>query len=155
MGAAAMRFVSALIRTRDLTLLSREDVAALFADDVRRELAERLPKDLAMDEPDRSAEAGSPDIVLRRRDTGLKAARIYAAGADLRLMDAVVEYQAMHPGDAPVIAVVDRRRSRVSEKRFNTATNKGLPMAVVDGPDGSWIDRVINLTRTTALPSMH
>lgn len=154
-GAAAMRFVSALIRTRDLTLLNRENVAASFADDVRRELEEKLPQDLTIDEVDRSAELGSADVVLRRRDTGFKAARIYAAGADLRLMDAVVEHQARHPGDAPVIAVVDRRRSRVSERRFNTATNKGLPMAVVDGQDGSWVDRIITLTRPDASLLVH
>lgn len=154
-GAASMRFVSGLIRTRDLTLLSRENVAASFAEDVRQVLAEKLPNDLVIDEEDRSADAGSPDVVLRRRSTGLKAARIYAAGADLRLMDAVVEYQALHLGDAPVIAVVDRRRSRVSERRFNTATNKGLPMAVVDGPDDSWVDRVISLAKPLDAVSLH
>lgn len=145
LGAAALRFVSAMIRMRDLALLSRENVAASFADDVRRELAGHLPESLILDDPAQNRSATAPDIVLRNRQTGLKAARIYAAGGDLRLMDALVDYQATDPGDSPVVAVVDRRRSRVSEARLNTAMNKGLPMAIVDGVDDEWIDRVITI----------
>lgn len=142
-GKAATRFVAALIRTQDLALLSRENVAASFADDVRADLAARLPETLAIDESPIRSDAGSPDIILRHRSTGLLAARVFAASGDLRLMDAIVEYQDSRDGDSPVIAVVDRRKNRVSERRFNTATNKGLQMAVVDGPDHGWIERVI------------
>jgi len=153
-GAAALRFVSALIRTRDLALLSRENVAASFADDVRRDLSARLPAGLTIEEG-RAADASAPDIVLRRRDSGLKAARIFAAGGDLRLMDALVEFQGQSPGDSPVIAVVDRRRGRVSERRFNTANNKGLPIAVVDGADPAWIDRVFSVAETGPGVAVH
>lgn len=149
LGAAALRFISALIRTRDLALIGRENVAASFADDIRRDLERRLPAGLMIDSDRRPTDANSPDLTLRDIDTGLKAARIYAAGADLRLMDALVDFQARGPGDSPVIAVVDRRRSRVSEKRFNTATNRGLPMAVVDGGGTEWIGRVLEFARSS------
>lgn len=146
MGAATMRFISALIRTRDLTLLSRENVAASFADDVRSKISARLPETLVLEVDRRPSEVVGPDIVLRSRATGLKAARIYAAGADLRLMDALVDFQAAGPGDSPVIAVVDRRRGRVSEKRFNGATNRGLPMAVIDGDGDEWLGRILAIS---------
>lgn len=148
LGPTAMRFVSALIRMRDLALLSRENVAASFADDVKRALAPKLPPDLAIDEPEPGS--ASADLVLRRPSNGLKAARIYAAGSDLRMMDALVEHQARRRGESPVIAVVDRRRGRVSETRFNVATNRGLLMAVVDGVDDDWTSRVIDLAAAAA-----
>lgn len=147
LGQAGMRFISALIRTRDLFLMSRENVAASFADDVRRAIAQSLPPGLAFDDS-AANEPGSPDIVLRAA-TGMKAARIFAAGGDLRLMDALVEHQASGAGDSPVIAVVDRRRARVSEKRFNRATNHGLLMAVVDDGNTEWVARVVGLARNS------
>lgn len=144
LGQAGLRFISALIRTRDLFVLSRENVAASFADDVMRAIEASLP-DTLVAEPSPANEPGSPDILLRRKGTGLKAARIYAAGGDLRLMDALVEHQARHPGDSPVVAVVDRRKSRVTDRRFNRATNQGLAMAVVDDLDHEWVGRVFKL----------
>lgn len=143
-GPAAVRFISALIRTRDLALLSRENVAASFADDVREQLVPRLPSGIVIDDTGLPDQRG-PDLVLKNVRTGLNAARVYAAGGDLRLMDALVEYQSSGPGDSPVIAVVDRRKSRVSEGRFNTATNRGMPMAVVDGLGSDWVQRVLSL----------
>lgn len=145
LGPAALRFVSAMIRMRDLALLSRENVAASFADDVRRELTEHLPRNLTLDDASQARGASTPDIIIRNRATGTRAARVYAAGGDLRLMDALVDYQSSDPHDSPVVAVVDRRRSRVSESRFNTAMNKGLPMAIVDGNADEWVDRVLAL----------
>lgn len=144
LGRSSLRFIAALIRTRDLFLVNRENVAASFADDVRRALAPKLPLNLTVEEG-AANEPGSPDIVLRTPSDGLKAARIYAAGGDLRLMDALSEHQASGPGDSPVIAVVDRRKSRVSDKRFNRATNKGLRMAVVDDGSTEWVPRVLRL----------
>lgn len=143
-GAAAMHFISALIRTRDLFMVSRENVAASFSEDVRSTLVPRLPDDFEIDEA-ASNEPGSPDVVLRNRATGLKVARIYAAGGDLRLMDALVEYQSYANEDSPIIAVVDRRKNRVSERRFNTATNLGLNMAVVGDTGEDWVRRVLQV----------
>lgn len=144
-GETALRFISALIRTRDLSLMSRENVAASFSDDVRREIIKRLPDNLIISEDTNGADPGTADITLRNAVTGLKAARIYAAAGDLRLMDALVDYQSHGLGDAPVIAIVDRRKSRVSEKRFNNATNLGLQMAIVDGDTTDWVPRVLQL----------
>jgi hypothetical protein len=144
LGPAGLRFISALIRTRDLFVLSRENVAASFADDVMRAISASLPATLVV-EASPANEPGSPDLLLRRRDTGLKAARVYAAGSDLRLMDALVEHQARHAGDSPIVAVVDRRKSRVTERRFNRATNQGLAMAVVDDQGDDWVERVFKL----------
>nr|WP_255613782.1 DUF1828 domain-containing protein [Pseudogemmobacter faecipullorum] len=144
-GAAALHFISALIRTRDLTLLSRENVAATFADDVRRELSTKLPPGLTISDDGKPTDSSGPDIVIRQAQTGITVARVFAAGGDLRLMDALVDYQAMGDGDSPIIAVVDRRKGRVTDRRLNTATNRGLPMAVLDGASDEWAGRVLGL----------
>lgn len=148
LGPAGLRFISALIRTRDLFVLSRENVAASFADDVMRKIEANLPSNLVA-EASPANEPGAPDILLRRRPSGHKAARVYAAGGDLRLMDALVEHQACQASDSPVVAVVDRRKSRVTERRFNRATNQGLAMAVVDNDDSDdWVTRVYKLAQS-------
>lgn len=144
LGTAGLRFISALIRTRDLFVLNRENVAASFADDVMRAIAASLPRALVVEQSPAN-EAGMPDLLLRRRFSGNKAARIYAAGSDLRLMDALVEHQACLADDVPIVAVVDRRKSRVTERRFNRATNQGLAMAVVDDQGDDWVQRVYRL----------
>jgi len=145
LGATALSLISALIRTRDLSLLNRENVAASFAEDVKHELEGRLPRGLIIEEALRASDSGGPDFVIRRPGTGIKVARIYAANGDLKLMDALVDFQDSGSGDSPVIAVVDRRRGRVTERRFNTATNKGLPMAVVDGINTDWARRITQI----------
>ena len=145
LGKASVSFISALIRTRDLFVMSRENVAISFADDVRSAILPLLPANIVVD-ADQSSEGGDADITLRDSKTGLKKARIFAANSDVRLMDALVEHLGAVEDDSPVIAVVDRRRARVSDRRFNSATNRGLPMAVVDGVGSDWMSRVIDLS---------
>lgn len=150
-GAEALRFMSAIIRTRDLALLSRENVAATFADDVRNALVKRLPSGFSLEPGQRQNDPTEPDMFVHSPETGLKVGRIFAAGGDLRLMEALVGFHGSGDGDSPVIAVVDRRKNHISEKRFNVATNRGLPMAVVDGSGDDWIHRVLQLLDAPAV----
>lgn len=149
LGRTCLKFISAMIRTRDLFVLSRENVAGAFADDVKKALAKSLPAHLVVDEK-RSGETSEADIVVRDTKTDLKRARVFAANSDVRLLDALTESMASGPGDSPVIAVVDRRRPAISEKRFNRATNHGLMMAVVDDNSTDWLTRVNRLIEQNA-----
>lgn len=142
-GSAGLKFISAIIRAKDLFVLHRDTVASAFADDVRAAIAKCLPEGFAAVTPPAN-ERGGPDILVKNTEHNLNVARIYAAGGDLRLMEAVIEhFDTM--GDSPVLAVVDRRKGRVTERRYNTAVNKGLPMAVVDGFDADWVPRVLSV----------
>ncbi|MFN4201854.1 MAG: DUF1828 domain-containing protein [Tabrizicola sp.] len=60
LGAAGLRFISALIRTRNLFVLNRENVAASFADDVMRAIEASLPKAFVA-EAAPANEPGTPD----------------------------------------------------------------------------------------------
>jgi len=144
LGAAALRFISAMIRMRDLFLIDRENVVRAFSDDIRSAIQTALPQGFMLDDTG-GRENLEPDIVIRNARNGLVSGRIYAAGGDLRLMDALVSWQAREPESSPIVAVVDRRAKRVSDARFNRANNIGLPLAAFDGFGNDWLDRVLRI----------
>jgi hypothetical protein len=144
LGNRAMRFISGLIRTQDLVLLNQENTRANFADDVYSAILDRLPDELEADErvvlPD-----GGPDLVIRSRAKGLVRARIFAAGTDLRLLEAIITFQKRQAEESTVLAVVDRRKNGITNLRFERAINMGLPIAAYDGRDDGWLDRVTGM----------
>jgi hypothetical protein len=150
LGSAATSFVSALIRMQDLVLLSRENTQASFADDVRAALAASLPNDLEMPEPGVVTPVGGPDLLIRDAKTHIARARIFAANTDMRMLEAVIAHQTSGAGDSPVVAVANRSKGGVTEKRFNFATNKGLALAVYGRNDLAWIERTLSAARPAA-----
>ena len=146
---AAMRFVSALIRMQDLALLSKENVKASFAEDVARALRERKSDNYEIVMNDKH-DTLSPDILIRKVGYGFNQLRVYAASSDVRILEAMISYKSANVDDSPMVAVVNRRRGGVSEKRTITATNMGLPLAVVHDDSYDWVDRVLNAADTSA-----
>lgn len=124
---AAMAFLPALIRSRDILLLSRERVAASFADDVYAALSERLGGHFTIAAEDDSDNPA--DIVLRDPSNGLSAALIYAVNTSEKLMAALLRHGEQHEDDAPVIAMLSDGLGRsISNRRFMMAQNRGLLM---------------------------
>lgn len=124
---AAIRFLPAIIRSRDILMLSRDRVAASFADDVYEALSEKLGSDFEISTDDDSDNPA--DIILRSPKNGLKAALIYAANTNEKLMAALLRHGERHSGDAPVIAMLSDIPGRsISNKRFMMAQNRGLLM---------------------------
>lgn len=138
---AAMRFLPALIRSRDILLLSREKVASSFADDLHRALEDRLGGEYSI-----AAEEGTDnpaDILLKDQQNGLNAALIYAVNSNDKLMAALVRFMERDKDDAPVIAMLaDGPGASVSRRRFMMAQNRGLPMPFFAGDSESAVDFV-------------
>ena len=86
---AALRFLPALIRSRDVLLLSRERVASSFADDLARALEEGLG-DAYHIAPDQGGD-NPADILLKYRHKGLTAGLIYAVTSNEKLLAALLK----------------------------------------------------------------
>ncbi len=127
LGAASIRFISALVRARDLHLLTQEQVASTFAEDVREAMETRFGDRFVV-----GPETGTDnpaDLVLIDRDTGHRAATVYAANSNEKLLSAMIRHAETKPGSAPVIAVMDAMPSaNVSSSKFMMAQNRGLHM---------------------------
>lgn len=124
---AALAFLSGLIRVRDIILLSRERVAASFADDVREALENTLGERFDLSEDD---DADNPaDFLLKDIRTGLRAALIYAVNSDAKLMTALLRHAEQEENEAPVIAVMQGMgNGQVSNRKFMMAQNRSLLM---------------------------
>lgn len=123
---AALTFMSAMIRARDILLLNRENVASTFADDVRTAIRNDLSDEFEIDD---ETDADNPaDVLLKSKRTGRRAALIYAANSNEKLMAALLRHQERHDDDAPVIAVLSGLKGGVSTRRFEMAQNRGLLM---------------------------
>ncbi|MCA0856133.1 DUF1828 domain-containing protein [Phaeobacter italicus] len=123
----APRFLSALIRARDLYLLSSENVASTFAEDVREALESRFGSQYLISEDDNADFAA--DFILRHKGSGLRAALIFAVNTNEKLLSALIRYGEQHEDDAPVIAMMDRiGTGGISNRNFMRAQNRGLPM---------------------------
>lgn len=135
--AASLRFISALIRVRDLLLLTQDQVASTFAEDVRTAMEERFGADYSV--KSESGVDNPADVVLTNRATGEPAASVYAANSNEKLLSAMLRHKERKPDDAPVIAVLDSIPSpTVSTKRFMMAQNRGLHMPFFkDDPTGA------------------
>lgn len=144
LGEAAMSFVSALIRMQDLALLSAENTRANFADDIHEALRLAIGDKFVLSDT-RGGGSSQPDMVIKDRATNLNRARIFAASSDIRMLEAVINHSEMGPGDSPVVAVVDKGKGGVTQKRVDFSLNKGLPVAIYDGPNGAWMHRVTSI----------
>ncbi|NAZ37185.1 DUF1828 domain-containing protein [Rubellimicrobium sp. CFH 75288] len=136
-GRAAARFVSALIRARDLHLLTQEHIASTFAEDVRAE-AERRLGDRFRIEDEEHADLPA-DFVVTSVQTGRRAAIVYAATSNERMLTALVRHMGREKDDAPVFAVVERiGGGSVSNRTMEVAVNRGLRTPVFGSdPEGA------------------
>jgi len=130
---ACIRFAAAMVRVRDLAHLTQESVASTFAEDLRSSVEAGLTAEFLV--ADDTGSDNPADFIIRRADTGLRSASIFAANSNEKLMAALIRHQERHGDDAPVIAVLEKEPGRsVSNKRFMMAQNRGLLMPFY-GPD--------------------
>lgn len=130
---ACISFAAALVRTRDLVHLTQEAVASTFAEDLRDSVASKLRGQFEVEDDDKTDNPA--DFILKDARTGLRAASIFAANSNEKLVVALLRHKERHPDDAPVIAVLEKEPGKsVSNKRFMMAQNRGLLMPFY-GPD--------------------
>lgn len=139
----AIRFLSSLIRVRDLELLTREMVRSTFHSDVGAALVSRFGKiaDISEDEPLSKEYSEFPvDFVLRPRDiSGSVTGAVYLINSNDKLNEALLLHMELGSSgsrEAVVIGLLEDPELRaISKRRFQRTQNRALPMPIFRGDE--------------------
>lgn len=149
-GENALAFLSALIRVRDLELLTREAIRSTFREDFVRELDTRAGHLVKIEEDtivDRDFSEFPADLVVRPTEPGLKPAAVYLVNNNDKLNEALLAWQDRNLNnrdDFTIVGVVeDPEMKGISRRRFQRAQNRRLPMPIFRGDEDSAITLVL------------
>ncbi|WP_158702942.1 DUF1828 domain-containing protein [Allosphingosinicella vermicomposti] len=146
--AAAMRFISFMLRVSDLLLLSEDRVASTFRLDVQRMLNEQIGgRALISEGAPISAELSDflPDFVIRHDESPPVA--IFLGTSDARVLEALyVQMRAEHEEhlDIKILALLEREKA-VTAKVRQQATNRLSGVLHFRGDETGAIGRVAKL----------
>ncbi|MYL97059.1 DUF1828 domain-containing protein [Novosphingobium sp. FGD1] len=141
-------FLSALIRVRDLALITRERVKSAFREDFLREIGKRYGDQLEVEEnvaPANDLAEFPADVVLRSK-TGGRPGAVYLINSSDKLNEALLAWQELEHVDANVamVAVIeDSQFHNISRKRFQRAQNRRLPMPIFRGDEAQTISFIV------------
>lgn len=141
----SISFLSALIRVRDLALITKERVKSAFREDFIREFTTRYGQDFEIDEgvpPTKELNEFPADVVLRPASGGRPAA-IYLVNNTDKLNEALLAWQEVHKleADVAMVAVIeDNRMSNINKMKFQRAQNRRLPMPIFRGGERDTVD---------------
>ena len=152
-------FISALIRTRDLELFTRELVRSTFREDAMRAIIERFEAVANIDEdvPVSNDFADFPsDAIIKPKKAGRSGA-IYFVNSNERLAEALLlqqETRLKKRTDFSVIALIEEPEMRlISRRKFQRAQNRDLAMPIFRGDEEEALDaieRKLQMRRTAA-----
>jgi len=144
----AAGFLSALIRARDIELLTREFVSSAFREDVIRALTERFGQVVEIEEDvavHKDFEDFVSDVVLRPKHAGRTAA-LYLVNNNEKLGEALLlqqEARMKQRMDFAVIALIEERDLRpISRRKFQRAQNRDLAMPIFRGDEEAALDAI-------------
>ena len=149
-GSRLIRFVSSLIRVRDLECLTPEIVRSTFREDATADLREHYGAVATFheNEPvDSEFLEFLSDLVIRPiADSGTVTGAIYFVASNERLNEALLlfyEAKTKRREDFKIIALIeDAQMPSVSRRHFQRAQNRSLPMPIYRGDEKEAVDRV-------------
>ena len=143
LAEAAVAFLSALIRVRDLELLTRENVRSTFRDDVIAALTRTFGGEISVEQDsvvDVDLSDFPADLVLRPVRDGIPAA-VYLVNSDNKLNEALLAHayaELQNIEDVAVVALLEEREMKqISRRRFQRAQNRALPMPIFRGDEAA------------------
>lgn len=138
----AITFLSALIRVRDLALVTKERVRSAFREDFLRAVTQRFGDQLDIEEnkaPANDLAEFPADLVITPRDGGRPGA-IYLVNSNDKLNEALLAWKEREEltSDVAMVAVIeDSDLKHLSRKRFQRAQNRRLPMPIFRGDESA------------------
>lgn len=142
--AAAIRFVSLLLRVSDLALMAHDKAASTFKNDARSRLIARIAQSADIQEggalSDDLAE-WEPDLVIRAPDR--EPVALFLVQTDHRAMEAMLLKADVDRANSPgsVVALLERENS-ISKKTRIRAHNRLDAVPIFDGDEASAINRI-------------
>ena len=150
LSSQMIRFLSALIRVRDLELLTRDFIRSTFREDATAAINERFGavalvderKPVAIDFPDYI-----PDLVIRPKLSGRTTAVFLASNVvpfqEAELLRGEVEKE-NRQGSIAVVALLEDadKIQQISTRRFQRAQNRGLAMPIFRGDEAAALSAI-------------
>lgn len=144
-GDQSVRFLSALLRIRDLELLTKEMIRSTFKEDATAAIQERFKSDHAIEE--RAALAPEfneypADLILRPKDGGKQLAVFFVNSPtqflEAELLHGEIEKSNYRKEFASVALIEDTEKLNIiGMKRFQRAVNRGMPTPIFRGDEAA------------------
>ena len=143
-------FLSALIRVRDLELVTREFIRSTFREDVTLALRQRFNAVANIEERQPITPEFSeymPDFVIRPKQAGRQTAIFLANNIvsfqEAELLKAEVEKE-KRQDDIAVVALIENtdKINTINHRRFQRAQNRGLIMPIFHGDEKAALDAI-------------
>lgn len=149
LGQRLTSFLSALIRVRDLELLTRDVIRSTFREDATTALEERFGKFARFDENaaiNKKLSEFPADLVIRPKDDGAKTGALYFVTSNEKLSEALLlqmEATRLERSDLQIIALIEDSEMRMlSKKKFQRAQNRSLSMPIFRGDEDAAVERI-------------
>jgi hypothetical protein len=153
-----VQVLSALIRIRDIELLTRDFIRSTFREDATAAIVERFGdianiderKPVSIEFPDYL-----PDLVIRPRITGRNTAIFLASNPvpfqEAELLRAEIEKEGRQDEITVVALIEDTDKINViSPRRFQRAINRGLPVSIFRGDEPAAMNAIARQARVQA-----
>lgn len=142
-----VEFLSALIRVRDLELVTRDVVRSTFREDALAAIQERFASRAAINENepiDMTFTEFPSDVIIRPHEG--KSVAVYLATTNEHIVEAQLlqaEAERLKRIDFSVIALIeDFSLNTISRKKFQRAQNRGLTMPIFRGDEIAAMSRI-------------
>lgn len=149
LGFRLTSFLSALIRVRDLELLTRDVVRSTFREDATAALEQRYGTVARFNENeaiDRTLSEFPADLVIRPKNATAKAGALYFVTSNEKLSEALLlqmEAERLNRDDFRIIALIEDSEMRMlSKKKFQRAQNRSLSMPIFRGDEDAAVGRI-------------
>lgn len=152
-GDQSVRFLSALIRIRDLKLLTKEMVRSTFKEDAAQALKERFSETFLIENnaPLSPSFSDYPaDLVMHSRSGGKSAAVFFVNSTtqflEAELLHGEIERSNYRNKYASIALMEDNDKiTAIGTRRFARALNRGLPTPVFRGDEDAALKRISDL----------
>lgn len=149
LGQRLTTFLSALIRVRDLELLTRDVIRSTFREDATAALEDRFGTVARFDENqaiDRAFAEFPADLVIRPSQSDGKRGALYFVTSNDKLNEALLlkmEAERLNRSDFSIIALLeDSEMKGISRKKFQRAQNRSLSMPIFRGDEDAAVNRI-------------
>ncbi|HMQ95199.1 MAG TPA: DUF1828 domain-containing protein [Amaricoccus sp.] len=149
LGLRLTSFLSALIRVRDLELLTREVVRSTFREDATAALQQRyghVAKFSENESFDRTLSEFPADLIIRPNHDSAKSGALYFVNSNEKLSEALLlqmESNRLKRDDLRIIALIEDSEMRtLSKKKFQRAQNRSLSMPIFRGDEDAAVERI-------------
>lgn len=148
-GPKLTGFLSALIRIRDLELLTREAIRSTFREDATSALTSAFG-DIALfsenEAPDRAVSEFPADLVIHPKAKSSNIGALYFVTSGEKLSEALLlqmEVERLRRFDLKTVALIeDSEMKAISRKKFQRAQNRSLTMPIFRGDEDAAVARI-------------